>query len=215
MKKLLALLLAFCLTFCGGTSAFADVASTVAVASTGTFQIDNTSIAIKIGESAVLTAYENGSPTMNATWTVSNPSIATVSNGLVTGHQLGTTAVTATNSAGESVTCYVHVILKGIDVSSWQGNIDWGTVKNQGIDFAIIRTGYGKTAPEVQTDAYFEQNYSGATANGIKVGAYHYSYAENVQDALQEADFCLSILNWIIRFSMILRTRSTARWTPI
>ncbi|MBS6235274.1 MAG: Ig-like domain-containing protein [Clostridiales bacterium] len=195
MKKLLALLLAFCLTFCGGTSAFADVASTVAVASTGTFQIDNTSIAIKIGESAVLTAYENGSPTMNATWTVSNPSIATVSNGLVTGHQLGTTAVTATNSAGESVTCYVHVILKGIDVSSWQGNIDWGTVKNQGIDFAIIRTGYGKTAPEVQTDAYFEQNYSGATANGIKVGAYHYSYAENVQDALQEADFCLSILN--------------------
>ena len=195
MKKLLALLLAFCLAFCGGTSAFADVASTVAVASTGTFQIDNTSIAIKIGESAVLTAYENGSPTMNATWTVSNPSIATVSNGLVTGHQLGTTAVTATNSAGESVTCYVHVILKGIDVSSWQGNIDWGTVKNQGIDFAIIRTGYGKTAPEVQTDAYFEQNYSGATANGIKVGAYHYSYAENVQDALQEADFCLSILN--------------------
>ena len=72
----------------------------------------------------------------------------------------------------------------------WQGSIDWGTVKNQGgIDFAIIRTGYGKTAPEVQTDAYFEQNYSGATANGIKVGAYHYSYAENVQDALREADF--------------------------
>ena len=110
------------------------MASTVAVASTGTFQIDNTSIAIKIGESAVLTAYENGSPTMNATWTVSNPSIATVSNGLVTGHQLGTTAVTATNSAGESVTCYVHVILKGIDVSSLAGQHRLGYGQKSGGD---------------------------------------------------------------------------------
>lgn len=195
MKKILALLLTFCLTFYCGAAAFAEDVSAVAATSTGTFQIDNTSIAIKVGESAVITAYENGSPTMNATWTVSNPSIASVSNGLVTGHQLGTTTVTATNSAGESATCYVHVVLKGIDVSSWQGNIDWGTVKNQGIDFAIIRTGYGKTAPEVQTDAYFAQNYSGATANGIKVGVYHFSYAETVEDALQEADFCLSILD--------------------
>ena len=195
LKKILALLLTFCLTFYCGAAAFAEDVSAVAATSTGTFQIDNTSIAIKVGESAVITAYENGSPTMNATWTVSNPSIASVSNGLVTGHQLGTTTVTATNSAGESATCYVHVVLKGIDVSSWQGNIDWGTVKNQGIDFAIIRTGYGKTAPEVQTDAYFAQNYSGATANGIKVGVYHFSYAETVEDALQEADFCLSILD--------------------
>lgn len=195
MKKILALLLTFCLTFYCGAAAFAEDVSAVAATSTGTFQIDNTSIAIKVGESAVITAYENGSPTMNATWTVSNPSIASVSNGLVAGHQLGTTTVTATNSAGESATCYVHVVLKGIDVSSWQGNIDWGTVKNQGIDFAIIRTGYGKTAPEVQTDAYFAQNYSGATANGIKVGVYHFSYAETVEDALQEADFCLSILD--------------------
>ena len=125
LKKILALLLTFCLTFYCGAAAFAEDVSAVAATSTGTFQIDNTSIAIKVGESAVITAYENGSPTMNATWTVSNPSIASVSNGLVTGHQLGTTTVTATNSAGESATCYVHVVLKGIDVSSWQGNIDW------------------------------------------------------------------------------------------
>ena len=118
----------------------------------------------------MITAYENGSPTMNATWTVSNPSIASVSNGLVTGHQLGTTTVTATNSAGESATCYVHVVLKGIDVSSWQGNIDWGTVKNKGSTSQLSAPDMGRPPPEVQTDAYFAQNYSGATANGIKVG---------------------------------------------
>lgn len=79
LKKILALLLTFCLTFYCGAAAFAEDVSAVAATSTGTFQIDNTSIAIKVGESAVITAYENGSPTMNATWTVSNPSIASVS----------------------------------------------------------------------------------------------------------------------------------------
>lgn len=195
MKKLWSLILALCLVFSCGTAAFADTATAVAATAAGSFQIDNTSLAVKVGESALITAYENGSAIMNATWTVSNPSIATVSNGFVTGRQLGTTAVTATNSAGESVTCYVHVILKGVDVSSWQKDVNWGVVKQQGIDFALIRTGYGKTAPETQTDAYFVQNYNGATANGIKVGVYHYSYAETVADAEQEADFCLSILN--------------------
>ena len=48
--------------------------------------------------------------------------------------------------------------------------------------------------PEVQTDAYFAQNYSGATANGIKVGVYHFSYAETVEDALSGRLTALSIL---------------------
>ena len=57
---------------------------------------------------------------------------------------------------------------KGIDVSKWQGNIDWNRVKADGIEFAIIRIGYGKFLN--QKDEYFEKNYEGARANGIPVG---------------------------------------------
>ena len=63
---------------------------------------------------------------------------------------------------------------KGIDVSKWNGEIDWRKVKNAGIDFAIIREGYGKESPN-QIDKKFEENYNGAKNNGVNVGVYHYS----------------------------------------
>ncbi len=81
---------------------------------------------------------------------------------------------------------------KGIDVSKYQGNIDWEKVKNAGIEFAVIRAGYGKF--DFQKDEKFEQNYSGAKNAGIPVGAYHYSYAKTVEDARLEAEV---FLNWI------------------
>lgn len=81
---------------------------------------------------------------------------------------------------------------KGIDVSKYQGNIDWEKVKNTGIEFAVIRAGYGKF--DFQKDEKFEQNYSGAKNAGIPVGAYHYSYAKTVEDARLEAEV---FLNWI------------------
>lgn len=84
--------------------------------------------------------------------------------------------------------------VKGIDVSSWQGDIDWNKVKNAGVEFAIIRTGYGRSA-ENQIDTKYNQNIKGAKDAGIKVGCYHYSYAESPEDAINEAEFCLSILN--------------------
>lgn len=80
--------------------------------------------------------------------------------------------------------------VKGIDVSTWQGNIDWGEAKADGVGFAIIREGYGKESP-AQIDKQFENNYSGAKAAGIPVGVYHYSYASNTADAIAEATFCL------------------------
>ena len=80
--------------------------------------------------------------------------------------------------------------MKGIDVSKWQGNIDWTKVKNSGVDFAIIREGYGKKDPK-QVDKKFYDNYNGAKAVGIHVGVYHYSYADSVDDAIKEAQFCL------------------------
>lgn len=76
-------------------------------------------------------------------------------------------------------------MMKGIDVSKWQGAIDWNKVKDAGIQYAIIRAGYGKTA--AQKDKFFEQNYRGAKAAGLHVGAYWYSYANSFREAEQEA----------------------------
>ena len=82
--------------------------------------------------------------------------------------------------------------MKGIDVSVHNGNIDWQKVKNAGIDFAILRAGYGRLAS--QKDEKFEQNYSGAKAAGIPIGAYWYSYAMSEDEARLEADVFLSVI---------------------
>ena len=77
----------------------------------------------------------------------------------------------------------------GIDVSSWQGNINWPQVAASGVQFAIIRVGFRGYAEEgnIKEDAYFRQNVKGAVSNGIKVGIYFYSTARNEDEALQEA----------------------------
>lgn len=81
---------------------------------------------------------------------------------------------------------------KGIDVSSHQGKIDWGKVKASGVQFAILRAGYGKIS--TQKDSCFEANYAGSKAAGIPVGAYWYSYAKTVDEAQKEADLFLETL---------------------
>lgn len=82
--------------------------------------------------------------------------------------------------------------LNGIDVSEHQANVDWTKVKSSGIDFAIIRAGYGKEYD--QEDKYFDQNMINAQKNGINCGVYWYSYAESVEEAYQEAEVCYSII---------------------
>ena len=83
--------------------------------------------------------------------------------------------------------------LKGIDVSEWQGTIDWRKVAKDGVQFAVIHAGYGRELS--QKDKYFERNYAGARAAGIKVGAFWYSYADSVARAEQEARTCLKVLD--------------------
>ena len=83
-------------------------------------------------------------------------------------------------------------MLKGIDVSQWQKDIDWAKVKNSGVQFVIIRAGYGRSLS--QKDPYFEKNYAGATKVGLKVGAYWYSYATSSSDAQQEAKTCIQAI---------------------
>lgn len=81
---------------------------------------------------------------------------------------------------------------KGIDVSEHQGVIDWTKVAKDGVQFAVIRAGYGRELS--QKDKQFERNYAGAKAAGIKVGAYWYSYANSVARGEQEARTCLKVL---------------------
>ena len=82
--------------------------------------------------------------------------------------------------------------LKGIDVSEHQGVIDWTKVAKDGVQFAVIRAGYGRELS--QKDKQFERNYAGAKAAGIQVGAYWYSYANSVERGEQEARACLKVL---------------------
>lgn len=81
--------------------------------------------------------------------------------------------------------------MKGIDVSVWNGKIDWAKAKED-IDFAILRAGFGKYTS--QKDGQFEKNYSGCKETHIPIGAYWYSYATTVEDAKREAQACIEVL---------------------
>ena len=83
--------------------------------------------------------------------------------------------------------------MNGIDVSSFNGHIDWQRVKDSGIEFAILRVGYGMF--EDQKDSEFEYNYSECRRVGMPVGVYLYSYAQSVEDARREADVALRWLD--------------------
>ena len=82
--------------------------------------------------------------------------------------------------------------MRGIDVSKHNGAVNWSHVKADGVQFAILRAGYGKEVS--QKDAQFEANYAGCKAQGIPCGAYWYSYASTPAEARQEAAVCLSVL---------------------
>ena len=83
--------------------------------------------------------------------------------------------------------------LKGIDVSSWNGIIDWKKVKDDNINFVMIRTGFGSESPN-QIDKQFTNNIKGAIENNIKVGVYHFSYATSPEKAEGEAEFCIKLI---------------------
>ncbi len=82
-------------------------------------------------------------------------------------------------------------IYQGIDVSSWQGNIDFSAVKNSGIEFVYIKSSEGTS----YIDPYFEQNYQNAKANGLKVGFYHYVTARNTDQAREQANFFARVIS--------------------
>ncbi|MDD4699479.1 MAG: GH25 family lysozyme [Oscillospiraceae bacterium] len=82
----------------------------------------------------------------------------------------------------------------GIDVSKWQGKIDWSSVKNSGIDFAIIRIGYRAENGKLYKDENADYNIQQAQKAGILVGVYFFSTAINTTEACEEASFVLSTI---------------------
>lgn len=84
----------------------------------------------------------------------------------------------------------------GIDVSAYQGDIDWQAVAASGVEFAMIRLGFRGYGQEgtINLDAKFQQNLAGARAAGIKVGVYFFSQAITVEEAVEEARFVLEAL---------------------
>lgn len=84
----------------------------------------------------------------------------------------------------------------GIDVSKWNGDIDWDKVKADGVEFAIIRAGYrGSVTGSLVEDPYFRINMKGAAASGIPVGVYFFTQATNEVEAVEEASAVLQLIS--------------------
>ncbi len=85
-----------------------------------------------------------------------------------------------------------YQVLRGVDVSEHQHEIDWAQVAASGVDYAYVRLGYrGYTEGGIFEDPYFKANVEGALANGLQVSVYFFSQAITVQEAIEEAEFVL------------------------
>ena len=95
--------------------------------------------------------------------------------------------------------------MKGIDVSVWQGNIDWTQVKESGVEFVIIRVGgRGMDEGTLYSDDNAQGYYEGARAVGLKVGAYIFSQAVTVEEAIEEAEFVLdAVKDWEVEMPLV------------
>ncbi|MBP3736610.1 MAG: Ig-like domain-containing protein [Lachnospiraceae bacterium] len=101
--------------------------------------------------------------------------------------------------------------LTGIDVSTWNGNIDWAAVRNSGISYAIIRCGYrGSSVGAIIEDSKFRANMAGAANAGLKVGVYFFSQAVNEVEAVEEATYVLdTIAGYSLSFPVFLDVESS------
>lgn len=98
---------------------------------------------------------------------------------------------------------YENGTLKGVDVSKWQGDINWQSVKQDGIQFAFVRLGY--TVNYQNLDPYYEKNMREAKAAGIPVGVYYYSKATTVETAIKEAQFTIDHMSgYLVSYPVVI-----------
>ena len=143
--------------------------------------------------------------TDDLTYTSNNTKVAKVSSsGAVTAVSDGSTTITVTASSGVSADFNITVysdVYRGIDVSKWQGNINWKNVASKGIDFAMIRSSFGSE----HVDEKLKANVEGCEKYRISYGFYHYTYASTVKEAKAEAKFFLkNIKNYNPDYPIVL-----------
>lgn len=93
------------------------------------------------------------------------------------------------NSADDVITSV------GVDVSTYQGTVDWAAVKDAGVDYVIVRAAYrGYETGRIVPDDLYEQNIRGAVDAGLHVGVYLYSQALSEDEAREEADYLLGLI---------------------
>lgn len=96
---------------------------------------------------------------------------------------------------GDYLTCITDESILGIDVSTHQKEIDWQQVKAAGFDFVMIRLGYrGSVQGLLFEDEWAQTNYQGAKAAGLKVGGYFFSQSISVEEAIEEAEYAMEII---------------------
>lgn len=112
---------------------------------------------------------------------------------------------------GDYLTCLTDESVLGVDVSYWQGEIDWQQVKQAGVEFAMIRLGWrGSEQGLIFPDDYVQINYEGARKAGLKVGGYFFSQAITVEEALEEAAFVLDMVqSWQLDMPIVFD------WEPV
>ena len=95
--------------------------------------------------------------------------------------------------------------VKGIDVSEWQGKIDWEEVKDSGVEFVIIRVGARATETgEILEDDKAQSYYKGAKEAGLKIGAYVFAQSINVEEAIEEAEYLLdAVADWDVDMPLV------------
>ena len=103
--------------------------------------------------------------------------------------QTGGTFYAYENSADDVITSV------GVDVSTYQGTVDWAAVKDAGVDYVIVRAAYrGYETGRIVPDDLYEQNIRGAVDAGLHVGVYLYSQALSEDEAREEADYLLGLI---------------------
>lgn len=106
---------------------------------------------------------------------------------------------------GTFMTCTAATSIPGIDVSAHQQTVDFQAVADAGVQFVMIRVGYrGYETGDLLLDSYAQENYRNAKAAGLKVGAYFFSQATSVREALEEAVFFLhAIRDWALDMPVV------------